>query len=618
MSRRGGGERWSLAGAIVLLAASTSTAIARPPSLVYILLDTTRADRLGAWGHPGRTSPALDALAARGVRFARHFANSHATRPSMPQLMTGRYYGPNILGPFLPDAHPREMSFARRDPSLALLPHVLARAGYATAGVSAHTWVAPESEFGRAFEHFELLPFGVEEGHGDARPLVDRAVALWEARDPGRPFFLYVHFMDAHIPRRVPTGMSPDLVAGYDWRRRFRENGEPAFDRDRRAWSRYDASDFTPADRAYYAARYDLAVRYADGEMGRLLAAIRRDDPHLDGTVVVVTSDHGEELGEDGRIEHSDSLADGVQHVPLVMAGGGIAAGQVCDATTEHVDVLPTLADVLGVALPPGTEVDGSSLLHAGRLRRPCGRRVAFYAWETYRAVRTGRYLLVQSPPDAPPTACEGAERLYRLDQGRLTGADPGKMLRRIRHLRDVLERRLGERERSYRRRRYDPPTRPFLVRAEFLAVDDIPQVRCLLVSAGTPRRALLEPGWFWTGRGLALVDEKGTALHAHVHVPDGAYRVEAASRPIPPPPWLVGLGRWRRQAFRREEPSAFVPLGTVEVRDGVGSVALPEERLRGHHVLGLRLVPPGGQDREIAPLDAEQKERLRALGYLE
>lgn len=608
----------SLAGALVLLAASVGTAVARSPSLVYVLLDTTRADRLGAWGHAAGTSPALDALAASGVRFARHFANSHATRPSMPQLMTGRYYGPNILGPFLPDAHPREMSFARPDPSLALLPRILAGAGYASAGVSAHTWVGPDSEFGRAFDHFELLPFGVEEGHGDARPLVDRAVALWEARDPDRPFFLYVHFMDAHIPRRVPPGVSPDLVPGYDWRRRFRDTGEPAFARDRRAWSRFDASDFTPADRAYYAARYDVAVRYADGEMGRLLAAIRRGDPHLDDTVVVVTSDHGEELGEDGRVEHSDSLADGVQHVPFVVAGAGIAAGQVCAAATEHVDVLPTLLEVLGVSLPPGIEVDGSPLLRAGRLRQPCGRRTAFYAWESYRAVRAGRYLLVQHPPDAPPTACEGAERLYRLDRGRLTAADPRTMARKIGYLRRVLEARLGERERGYRARRYDRPRRPFLLRSEFLALDDMARVRCVVVSEGTPRRALLEPGWFWTGRGLALVAGTGTALQARVRVPDGAYRVEAATRPIPPPPWFVGQGRWRRRAFRREEPSASVPLGAVEVRDGVGNIALPEDRLSGHHVLGLRLVPPGAPERQAAPLDAEQQERLRALGYLD
>src|SRR5262249_45584646 len=79
------------------------------------------------------------------------------------------------------DAQPREMSFARHDPS-PLLPTLLRDAGFATAGVSAHTWVSPESELGRDFEHFELLPFTAEDAHGDAAPLVDRALALPRAR----------------------------------------------------------------------------------------------------------------------------------------------------------------------------------------------------------------------------------------------------------------------------------------------------------------------------------------------------------------------------------------------------------------------------------------------------
>jgi arylsulfatase A-like enzyme len=174
--------------AVLALPASLGAAPSLP-SVVFLLLDTTRADRFGAWGHDGDTTPVLDALARRGVRFAHHYANSHATRPSMPQLMSGEYYRDNVLAPFQVDAHPREMSFARHDPS-PLLPTILRAAGFATAGVSAHTWVSPESELGRTFERFELLPFGTEQAHGDAVPLVDRALELWRARDPARPLFL--------------------------------------------------------------------------------------------------------------------------------------------------------------------------------------------------------------------------------------------------------------------------------------------------------------------------------------------------------------------------------------------------------------------------------------------
>ena len=131
--------RWALAiwlGALVTPAGAAATDTERP-SIVFVLLDTTRADRFGAWGGPRDTTPVLDGLAARGIGFARHYANSHATRPSMPQLMSGRYYHDNVLALFQVDANPREMSFARPDPSAVLLPGLLRRAGYAAIGVSA-------------------------------------------------------------------------------------------------------------------------------------------------------------------------------------------------------------------------------------------------------------------------------------------------------------------------------------------------------------------------------------------------------------------------------------------------------------------------------------------------
>ena len=115
------------------------------PDVVFVLLDTTRADRLSAWGNPRPTTPSLDALARTGVRFARHFANSHATRPSMPQLMSGRYYQSSVLREFRPRTHPRDWPFAAPDPSVALLPEILGQAGYHLAAVSAHPWVSRES-----------------------------------------------------------------------------------------------------------------------------------------------------------------------------------------------------------------------------------------------------------------------------------------------------------------------------------------------------------------------------------------------------------------------------------------------------------------------------------------
>lgn len=603
---------------VALFGSSARAAGEERPSLIFILLDTTRADRLGAWGNTPDTTPVLDRLAERGVRFARHYANSHATRPSMPQLMSGRYYRDNILAAFQTNAHPREMSFAKPDPSGVLLPRLMREAGYATAGVSAHTWVAPDSELGRAFEHFELLPFSAKDAHGDAVQVVDRALALWKARDTERPLFLYLHFMDMHIPRRLPEGEPRHAVPGYRWQSRFRPDGEPDFDRARRGWWRYDASDFTPDDRAHYAAVYDTRLRHADTQLGRLFEAVEHDDPDLRKTMIVVTADHGEELGENGRIEHSASLADGVQHVPWIVAGGPLAPGQRCDQITEHVDVVPSVAAILGVALPVDSRVDGTSRFDGGTLRRPCGGRAAFYAWEEYRAVRLGHYVLAEYPDGSIDARCGGSPRLYRLDGPRqqtlpIVGTD-----RRAHRLQRLLAQRLDARERSYQAGRYDVPHVPFVVRTDFFQLAPEMPLRCVSVNERTPRATLLEPGWFTTGRGIALTRPDELPAAVDIELPPGSYAVEAAMTPIPPAPWLFGIGRWRRRAFRRDTPSEYRSLGTIAATSTQTRVDLPAGVLAGAHLIGLRLSPPGAVDAPPQPLDPAQRDRLRALGYID
>jgi arylsulfatase A-like enzyme len=604
-----------VAGALAMAAVGHATT---RPSIVFLLLDTTRADHFGSWGYAGGTTPTLDALAHRGVRFARHYANSHATRPSMPQLMSGRYFHDNILAPFQTDAHPREMSFARPDPTSILLPRLLRTAGYASAGVSAHTWVSPNSAFGREFDRFELLSFTPKEAHGDATAVVDRALALWQARDRSRPLFLYLHFMDAHIPRRIPEDTSLPPIRGYDWRTRFRDNGEPAFGRNRRRWSRHDASDFTPDDRLHYAAVYDARLRHADREIGRLLAALEVDDPGLRSTVVVVTADHGEELAEDGRIEHPASLAEAVQHVPWIVSGGAVVPEQRCDGFTEHVDVVPTIAGLLDLALD-GVTVDGTPRLKGGRLRRPCGSRAAFYAWEEYRAVRTAGYLLVEYPSGGVAAHCMGSEHLYRVTARRREAVNAPTARRRRAWLSARLHARLAEREHTYRSTRYAEPRVPFFARAGFWTIEPKTRLRCLDVDEDTPRRALLSPGWFTTGQGIALARSDGEPARIRLDAPAGRYVVEAATRPISRAPWLFGVRRWRWRTFGVDRPSDFVRIGTWDAVPGGQPIELPVELLSGHHVLGVRLTPPGVTPPPSSPaVDREHEERLRALGYVQ
>src|SRR5262249_36419374 len=107
-------------------------------------------------------------------------------------------------------------------------------------------------------------------------------------------------------------------------------------------------------------------------------------------------------------------------------------------------------------------------------------------------------------------------------------------------------------------------------------------------------------------------------ALAIDVDVPPGTYGIDAATTPIPPAPWFAGVARWRRKAFQSETPSDYVPLGTYDASTGDVRVDMSREVLVGRHVLGLRLTPPGAARTAPPSLDPAQRERLRALGYVQ
>ena len=593
-------------------------------SVVFIMLDATRADRLSSFGNPHPTTPTLDRLAASGALFRRHFANSHATRPSFPQLMTGRYYFQNILRAFVPNEHPREFPFSQDDPTAAFLPGVLRGCGFQTLGVSAHPWFVAASDLGRHFDRLDLVPAEATRGYAAARDVVDQACAAWRGRDARRPLFLYVHFMDMHMPRYLPEDEPRFPVVGYDWRRRFKATGEPRFHPERRRWVRADARDFTELDRRHFAAVYDSRLSYTDEELVRLLTTVREDDPDLRRTLVVVASDHGEELGEAGRTDHTDSLADGAQHVPWIVAGGPVGAGQLCDSFTENIDIAPTLLALLGVPLPPGTRMDGRPQLDAdGCLAARGGKAAVYYAWETYRAIRTRRHLLRENGRGSFAALRDGEVVLYRLDgRRRVPLSVEGRAARIVEQLRARLDRRLGRRERRFVRSRYEAPHTRFLVRPEFWRLDGGTPVSYVPIDAATRRWDLRRAGWLWTGRGVTVLHGRDVGpLSVSLAVPDGIYQVEVAARPIGPTPFLLGFARWCRESFSPETATVHVALGVVRTDNGRLSVTLPSAVALRRHIVGLRLLPAGAvlaTEEEPNAEDEELRVRLQALGYVE
>ncbi len=289
-----------------------------PRRILWIGLDTTRPDHLGAWGHARPTSPNLDALAARSFVFDAAVAPAPRTRPSFRAALTGRR-------PL--DAVGAPGAFA-----------ALSDAGFATAGVVANPHLDPALGFGTGADLWRVAP--------EARAAEQVDVALgWLTAHQHHDAALFLHFMDPHLPYDAPAPhfeafaddgptTLPDRLPRREIVRRMAEGALPARDKER------------------LIARYDGEIRYLDGELGRLLDAVAR----LPGrTLVVVHSDHGEELWDRGGFEHNHSLAPEVVDAVLLVHLPGQREGARIATPVSLEDVAPTVLDLLGLPAPGAT-----------------------------------------------------------------------------------------------------------------------------------------------------------------------------------------------------------------------------------------------------------------------
>jgi arylsulfatase A-like enzyme len=335
------------------------------PDVLLIVVDTLRADHLGCYGYPRPTSPRLDALAAAGVRFANARAPSSWTGASVASIMTGLY--PAVHG-----LEQSESALADERPTIA---EAFRDAGYDTIAFSANpAYVTPVSGLGQGFARFDVLhgkrmPRNARGNvaAGDPRLLtrfeqatakdVTDAVLRWlDGRASALPFFAYVHYFDPHAGYFPPPeyarrfGVAPDApLATKDQQHMLVRPGLPS------------ADEF-----ATLIGLYDGEIAFTDAEIARLLAALPRARP----TLIVVTSDHGEEFGEHGGLQHGRTLFDEQLKIPLIMAGAGLPAGTVVDEPASLVDLWPTIAALVGrkdASAPEG--IAGRDLLTAARTR---------------------------------------------------------------------------------------------------------------------------------------------------------------------------------------------------------------------------------------------------------
>jgi choline-sulfatase len=306
------------------LQALPAAAAQRFPNVVILTIDTLRADHLSSYGYRRPTTPNIDRLLASGVRFTEARTVEPLTNPALASMFTSLY----------PHEHGATRNGLRMRPGLPSVARTLERRGYESAAFVSN-WPLKDrisglgEHFGRYEEVFTRKRWlGLFKDEANAGDLTDAALAwLGETRKTGRPFLLWVHYVEPHAPYRLreefvrPLGIPGDSHGG----------------------------DVSRPD------RYDTEIAFADQQIGRLLAAFHRNPELKASTLFVFAADHGESLGEHGYWGHGRDLHEPTLRIPLGLAWTGkIRPGTTIDAPALNLDVAPTILGLAGLPAPVG------------------------------------------------------------------------------------------------------------------------------------------------------------------------------------------------------------------------------------------------------------------------
>ena len=316
-------------------------------NVVWITMDTTRADRMGFLGNQAGLTPRLDALAATSTVFTRAYSQAPATLLSVSSYFSGRYRANNGIDFDLEDLD----RYHALSPEVTTVAEALGGKGYATVGFNANPVIANDKKYS----------FGLDQGFSSWKPGDDAATAAAAVaylRGTGStPYLAYVHLMGPHAD-------NPRLE-GFEARRGKFDS--KLVDVSQKFYEDVAAgkATATAGDMAYMRAMYDDGVWEMDQRVGAVVDAVRASK-RADKTVIVVTADHGEALGEPGanppRFGHGHALDEALLHVPLVVYVPG-SSPRRDDRLAELVDVAPTLTDVVGVATEAAWAWDGQPLM---------------------------------------------------------------------------------------------------------------------------------------------------------------------------------------------------------------------------------------------------------------
>jgi len=328
---------------LLWLQAAPPAPASRFPNVLLITVDTLRADRVSSYGYTRPTTPNLDKLLARGVRFAQARTVEPLTTPALASLLTSRY----------PHEHGATRNGMRLRAGLPSLARVLGQRGFSTAAFVGN-WTLRDaiSGLGEHFQTYRQIASRKRwvvlksEATGDD---LTAAALDWLAQlrrdSPDRPFLLWVHYVEPHAPYRTQTAFTSAL--GYGGRR-----------------------DLAPGE------RYDTEVAFADHAVGELLAGMAKL-AHGEDTIVAFAGDHGESLGEHGYWGHGRHLYENNLRVPMGIAWEGKLQPAVISAPATLLDLAPTVLGLIGY--PALHEARGFDWTPVLRGREPAPHRAAYF-----------------------------------------------------------------------------------------------------------------------------------------------------------------------------------------------------------------------------------------------
>ncbi len=605
-----------------------------PPNIVWIMLDACRADNLSCYGYERETSPNMDKIAEAGVVFEENYAQATWTGISLPSYMTGRLFPTSCLDL-------SGLTFVRQrcaPEGERLLPEVLAECGYDTGLVATNGYIRSGARFWEAFR-FAVSPQDDPELYYSPFEALYAEISGYLEEVPEKPFFLYVHSMDTHFPHRLEPGFDRWIDNEYE-SRLLDKNGRVKTG----VTLDYEKNKLTHEDRRWLRGLYDGSILYADHYIGQIVAKLKSVGLY-ENTLVIIGADHGDALGEDGvTLEHGRDLTyDEVIHVPWVMSGPGIPPGTRVQELTGNLDIVPTLLGLAG--LKPKLETDGedlTSLIRAGRSetgkRYICGRFV----------VQGGR------PYDDWP-------RFYVLDEKYQYQMDPWReehsvsLWQRPVHVGMRLDVLAAASEISEKMRQL-VMEKPAVSWKNFLNYPVL-YLRCnldakIVGNKGIPRDAIVYQGTSAWKKDAEKDDDKWTCCDKGVyafgctespkpitlrfrHLTKARYKLRLALRldgqdTCPGSAVKVRVNEGPFQLVKAVPPPKYqntylwVDAGEHEINNGILTLTLGTAD--GEHttfVHGFELLAEGARPSEVSDIATEkraleQKEKLRALGYLD